>query len=417
MTRSCPTLPPIKEAFMSHPSKLFDLPIPWFLQSRRHLLGTLLLILALPMGIFLFLIQAQIARRLEEQAMNQNMIAARVVAQAVQEHVSGITDYLESLSRQPELVDLAGKKDIDNTRRQLREAVKKNPRIDRIFVTDPRGTLWSDYPRDPEVYGTNFSFQDWYQGILRAKSTYVSEIYKRSKDPQPYIISIATPIRSEDQQIVGYIVAQYRPEPLLAWLHQLKPSGAGTIRLIDHHGQLVIGPMSDTQTLINLGHDPLIQKALANKIGSFRGEDPVTGVASLIGYKSVESIGWVVLSSQPVSLIFDTLTNIRNIIFGLSTLCVLVMLFLGFIWLNAIRRYHKILFRLQEVRGRHLHSLMQAMAKRRRAEEMLRGANEELSHKMEELKRMNRIMMDREKRVLELKERVKELAGKSPGGN
>jgi len=71
----------------------------------------------------------------------------------------------------------------------------------------PEGVLWSDYPQAPESLGKNFSDRDWYRGLSRAWTPYVSEVYQRHAEPKPLVVAIATPIRKE-QQVIGVLLCQ-----------------------------------------------------------------------------------------------------------------------------------------------------------------------------------------------------------------
>ena len=62
---------------------------------------------------------------------------------------------------------------------------------------------------------------------------------------------------------------------------------------------------------------------------------------------------------------------------------------------------------LHQAREKYFADFERAVNERKQAEERVLEANKELKIKMDELTRTNRIMMDREKRILELKEEIR----------
>lgn len=50
------------------------------------------------------------------------------------------------------------------------------PYIERLFLADPRGVLMADTPALPSVRGRDFSYRDWYRGVVRSGKPYVSDM-------------------------------------------------------------------------------------------------------------------------------------------------------------------------------------------------------------------------------------------------
>lgn len=402
---------PLASKVKTHIPPLFQLPTPWPVRSRWHLVATLLGVLVLPMGTLLYLIQTQVGTRLEEQAVYQNAMAAHLVSRSVKEHFEGLMNDVESFSQRSLLTELIEKKDVEGVRAQLKEWVTNNKDFDRAFFVDAAGTLWADYPGDNSVLGVNFSFRDWYQGVSRTQRTYLSEIYQRTAYPQPYITAIAVPIWNARREVTAYLVGQHRVEALMTWLLLIQPSTSGSVRLMDHHGRLITKPGSSSQPLTDLSRNPILKKMCAGQADSVKGKDPVTGMMSLMSCTRIPSIGWTVLVAQPASVISNTTRQLQGMILGLFGLFLFLMLGLGFACLNVIRRYQQMLLKLHEAREQYFASLEQVITERKQAEDGLQAANHELKMKMDELARINRIMMDRETRVLELKEKLRFLQG------
>ncbi len=349
---------------------LSRLKTPWFFASSRRLFGSLFMILAVPMGLLIWLETTQIVRSLEGKAIEQNTASARLVAKAVQEHFEGLMRYVESFAGRPSLAQFVETRNADAVRIYLEELVTQNNQIDRALVVDVNGILWSDYPHALSLSGNNLSDQDWYRGVSKTNRTYVSELYLRRALPQKYLVSIATPIRNGRGKTVGYLAGQHALQSLTEWLMQNQPSAEGAVLLIDRHGKRALVPSN--RAPLDLSSHPAVQDVLSGHEGAARMADPVSGEPSLISYTPVGSTGWAVLMRLPLALIMAPAQALRHVIIGLAVAGFLVMLIVAFFWLNALRRYHRVLLTVDHAKERYLTNLQHLLTERTRAEEALR---------------------------------------------
>lgn len=356
---------------------------PWAFASEWRPFATLCLILVVVMGTMAFLVSAQVRRSLEVQATERNAAVARLVAQGVDEHFQGLMSYVESYARRRSLVNLIERNDTEGVRAHLKDLVTQNAGLHRAVITDPNGILRYDYPPAPEVIGKDFSFRDWYKGVSTTQRTYVSEIYKRAAPPSLYLVALATPIRNAQGKTLGYLAGQHTIERLTGWLAGIELSPVRSIALIDHRAMLMMkGRDGGGEGLIDLAGHPLGQKALAGEVGSATARDPVTGEQSLISYRPIVRIGWGVLSIQPVAAVLAPITALQRTIATLVVACFVVMLGLGFFWLNTIRRYHHALFESDRAKDRYVAELDRTVTQLKRVEEAVRRTNESLQREI-----------------------------------
>ena len=76
--------------------------------------------------------------------------------------------------------------------------------FERAVITSPQGILLADYPPDPEVLGHDFSSRDWYRGVSRQWTPYVSDYYQQMAEPRNLVFSLAIPIKSQDKPHFGH---------------------------------------------------------------------------------------------------------------------------------------------------------------------------------------------------------------------
>lgn len=312
--------------------------IPWVFGSAWRLLVTLALTLALVVGTLAILIVNQTRASLVGEAIRQNTLVSRLVASSVSVQFEGLGIYVESFARRPLVVRAVANRDTAGVRRHLEELITQNRRLDRAFVTDAKGTLWADFPPAPEVIGQNFAFRDWYQGVVASQRTYVSEVYARAAPPRRYLVAIATPLRNAQQEIIGYLVAQHTLDALGAWIKEIEPSMAGAVALIDHHGRLALKRTGGEEAPLDVSGDRLVLEVLNGTPGNAVAADPLTGEQSLISYAPVPAIGWGVLSRQPLATVFAPAADLQQTIGALALVAFVIMLGMGFIWLDTVRR-------------------------------------------------------------------------------
>lgn len=359
----------------------------WMTASRWRVFGALLLTVGLPTALLSFLIFAQVSRALEQQSSYRNTVTARLAAQTVRERLEGLASYVESAAGGPELSSAVEREDWEAARMLLEKMLAHNPEFNRALIVDPAGELRADHPHDASVQGGGFALRDWYRGVSKSRKTYISEIYQREDAPQPYLVSVATPIRNADQEILGYLVGQHRIGALAAWFGRIRSSELDSVSfvLVDQKGGITTGQSADWDLPRRIYDHPLAERIFAGAEGWSRGPHPVTGERSLISFSPVGTTGWMVLACQPEKAVLAPILALRRIIFWLAFIFIAGILVIGFIWLNLIhsqlaeRRRSAEALRLAWDELLHANEGLRAeIAERKRAESMLREAHADL---------------------------------------
>lgn len=192
-------------------------------QAVWNTLAWSLLVLAalLPIGLlswYSFRIASESIRRLVQA---NNEAAAEVTAELVSRDLERSRDLARTIAALPGMIDIVERQDAEGVRVRLQKVVETSRGIDRMFVTDVQGELWSDYPPDPKTIGQNFAHRDWYRGFSRGWKPYVSEVYQRAAQPKPLVVAIAVPIQNAEGQVLAAMVTQYRLEGVTEWLKQI----------------------------------------------------------------------------------------------------------------------------------------------------------------------------------------------------
>ena len=243
-----------------------------------------------------------------------NLSAATITADSVSQSFEHSLNLARTIAASPDVIAAVQRRDEEGVRARLRTVVESYPLIDRAFVTDPTGLLWSDYPRAPESLGQSFSHRDWYRGLSRAWEPYISEVYQRHAEPKPLVVAIAVPMRG-NQQVLGALVYQYRLDGITDWLKQVKVGTSGYVFLIDHTGTVAAHPTLNLQArrYPEFSELPPIQQALHGQLHTAEYLNPLTGqtmVASFIPVPAGKRL-WAVIAEQPVDEAYAPIRRLR----------------------------------------------------------------------------------------------------------
>ncbi|MFW6206464.1 MAG: ATP-binding protein, partial [Gemmatimonadota bacterium] len=219
------------------------------------------------------------------------------------------TTTLAGLTQLPGLREAVAVGDVDEVRRRLRILVEANPRVDRGFVTDTTGLLWSDFPSAPESLGRRFSDRDWYRGVRGEPGPYVSQVYRRNAEPRLLLVAVAaTVLDPESEDVAGFLVIQVRLDGLTDLLRRVEVGDEGTVLLMDHTGAIVAHPSLDLQSRIYREYAGVPSALVPVENGAIRGEyvDPFDGETMLVSALPIQVGGhrWTVMSQQPMNVAF-----------------------------------------------------------------------------------------------------------------
>lgn len=311
---------------------------PWFLGSSLHAFLTILVVLAVPMGMLVLSIHSLVRQSLETQTIAEVSATSRVVAEALKTRLEDARQDVARLARQPVLRTALETRDRVAVQAQLRDLVAANPEFQGALVVDPRGRLRYAYPHSSEQIGRDLSHRDWFQSVARTQRVYVSEVYRRVVPPLDLEVGVAAPIRNSRQQIIGYLegVQSVAPWTFSYQNGQKVPVGT-TIALLDHRGHLITRPLHSGQSLTRLAEDSPLRKS-SSASGVVEAPNPITGAPSWIGYEPIRNVGWGVLVWRSNENVFALLPQLTRTIFLYSLLALAGMSLLGAAWAATVRR-------------------------------------------------------------------------------
>lgn len=268
--------------------------------------------------VLLSLFSYQVASQsVEDLVQAENNSASANASQLMVQDFKRTTDLSYAIASVPGTLDAIRRKDDIAMRNRLKAIVLAYPQIDRVFMTDRAGMLWTDYPQVPAgVFAKNQENTDWYRGVSGRWKTYISNAYIRPHDPSSPVVAIASPVFDETGRVIGALVFEYRTEQIRRWLQNIHVGRTGHIVVLDKRGMVIAHPGLETTGQL---HDeykevpPLLRSQSGNIILSEEYTDPVTGDHMIASFQplAVGTNVWTVLVQQPTAEAYALLNRVR----------------------------------------------------------------------------------------------------------
>jgi len=212
-------------------------PYPWFVERRNITLIIILMFLVLS-GAALYQCYNH-HQSVRERALKEDRAAANLLSLVLDEHFQKIIKTLESYSSRPLMIQAVRGRNVEQVRRHLTSLNRNNPVLESVFVADPQGTLWANYPAFSEVIGKNFAHRDWYRGVSKDWRPYVSDVIKRVVGEKDLAVSIAVPINAEAGKVLGIMVSTERTVELSKVIQRLPLDPGVAVTVTDRQGQMI----------------------------------------------------------------------------------------------------------------------------------------------------------------------------------
>ncbi len=233
-------------------------------------------------------------------ALSRREAVAQLMAVTLTEKFGRVTDVAISLSARVKFRDLVAQGKWGEAIEIMRSVPQDFPHIERLFLTDAKGTLKADMPALPSARGLNFSSHDWFRGVSRDWQPYVSSVYRRVVVPQFNVVAVAVPVKSMTGQVAGILVLHIRIEKLLEWVAGIDMGKDAFVYIVDSKGQMALDSRHQSrEKIIDLSATAVVQKLRRGEQGVEIGFDAMGQEESIIAYAVVPGYGWGVVVQQP----------------------------------------------------------------------------------------------------------------------
>ncbi|MGQ0546479.1 MAG: GAF domain-containing protein [Betaproteobacteria bacterium] len=310
-----------------------EAPLRWVAGNLRHVarfaspraVYVLIALLLLGLGLAAARYHAEVRAEAGESVVARRLALAQLAAATLSERMDRMMDLAVSLATRVRFAELVGAGDWEAAIAILRGVPAEFPHVERIFLSDVRGTLMADVPPLGGVRGRSFADRDWYQGVSREWRTHISTVYRRAAEPQRNVIAVAAPVRASGR-VAGILVVQLSLEAFFDWPDDIELPDAVVLAIADAKGQRAYATGTSTQAPIaDLSGHPAVARLRSGRSG-------VELVGGQLHAFVAAKHGWSVVLQQPAHVAFaarDMQLRLVWISYGLVAMFLLAVAWLG----------------------------------------------------------------------------------------
>lgn len=293
------------------------------LQSRWFIILTGTLIVAAPLlGLALF-VYVDITGELEKISIEKRQSLAYTAAHMLSEKLRSEISFGNAYANNSLLIQGIIKGDLKMMRLQAQNLIETSHSIERVFITSPKGILLAGYPSAPQLVGKDLSEFDWYRGVTRSWTPYISQFYLRLSPPRRNIFSISLPIRTTGGDIIGILVMQPGQDFIKNATDGIK-NASGTTYVVDSKGIIIYHPRVSEDKPVNISGSPFVQKVIKGEEGYEKSLDPLNGKTVISAYNAVAISGWGVITERRLDEVLAPVKKITRSIYLFSGIMLLI---------------------------------------------------------------------------------------------
>jgi len=286
-------------------------------------------------------VRDQVQARLTEASTT----ASTLVGQQMQD----LSVLVESYAERPDLVSALGDGSpgaVDETfmTAALVDLQRSQRGIAVAFLADRRGLLLNIIPSTPSIIGEDFSYRNWYQGVMSAHRSYVSSAYQTAATGHARVVAAAALIRGltmsgDPGPTLGVLVAAYDLNTVQDFVDHFSSANNVHVTVTDQHGTVVAAPGAAgvPSQLTSLRRNEAVSAALAGRSGAMELGQGSSQV--LTAYTPVPGLGWTVQADISTQAAFASARDLRDTVDIIAALLGAVLI-AGLVLLAITMRRH-----------------------------------------------------------------------------
>lgn len=264
-------------------------------------------------------------RSLRRQVLSANMVAASLIAHAVNTYVQGAANVMREAQGRPKLSEEIRRGRWSEAERVLENFVRYLTRFEYVFVQDAAGVIRVRVPR-AETIGQDFSFRDFFREAVRTRALVVSGVYVSRATEQP-VVSVAIPI-DEAGQLRGVVVGALSLTRMSEFVASIGRQDGNVVYVVDRQG-LLVAQSGEPRPLEAVRPLPIVQAVLAGGMGTLEYAPPSGRERYLGAYVPIGSLGWGVVVTKPVSVAYASATQLGWWLAAIGLACAVVAAAVG----------------------------------------------------------------------------------------
>jgi len=290
------------------------------------------LLVAIPLGLLDLATTAGGYRGLRTQRLDEEQRAAVQAARFVAQELRQLQNGLESVAADPGFRSAVGERDnaaVDRYLVPFRALLP--PEVMRVFALDQHGILLAIAPAAPETVGKDFSPRDYFQGVTRAWTPYVSQAFVTAVQDAPPAVAVAVPVLDAAGTPRGVLGAALDLQQASNWFARTQASFS-EVYLVDDRGRLITKASGiGTDVLDDLSREPAVAASLARRDGAAAAT--FLGRRSLLASATVPGVDWHLLVVDDPARLEE---EVKPLLAGLVSLSLaFLLLVFGATWFLA----------------------------------------------------------------------------------
>jgi len=205
-----------------------------------------------------------------------------------------------------------------------------------VFIEDTRGALVAIDPPDQSLIGRDFSQRDYFIGVSREWTPFVSEAFQGAIRGSPPTAVVAVPIFDAGGNPAGVLGAALDLSRAAEWFAPL--SAYQDVYLLDRKGRLITHARDALgDSLRDLSADPTVAAVISGAQVLSSASDPLSGDPTFIASARVPSVEWQVMVVDPPERFSGELSPLLQTILAIRVAMILVVLVLTLVLSRAVR--------------------------------------------------------------------------------
>lgn len=297
-------------------------------------------------GLAIF-VYVTVTNELTRLSSEQQLAFAYTAASILDEKLRGEISFSNAYANRFTLIKAITDNNAVEMRRNLKDLVDTSQSTERVLITSPAGTLLADYPEVPGVMGRDYSERDWYKGVSRSWTPYLSELFLRDAIPRHNVFAIAVPVTTSADKVIAILVIQPKTDFVKKVLESI-PQSRGVTFLVDSKGAIIYHPnyAVDMQARITI---PLAAVKNVDKTGSGAMDiDPLSGKKVLRANSAVAAGNWSVISEIPLEEVLAPVKRVTRGTYVFTAIMLLVSAWFAYYRSQLIVSLNKTTANLQQ---------------------------------------------------------------------
>jgi PAS domain S-box-containing protein len=295
----------------------------WVSKSKWRVSFLFVLVMGVPIALFAYSIGQVLRHQTETQARTESTQIGRLSATLAEEHFRQSITFLESIAARRTFHQAWESGNLDMVAWHLQNARQLRPDLSFVSVYSLDGTMRAIYPPQPNLLSRSFAYRDWYQGFIRQKKSYVSEVYKSAVAPYQLVVAISVPILDEHGTPIGILMGADGLDTVSQRLVDTHFESEWKIMLVDQSGRVAAREHIDTHSsMVDLKDYPPVKGVHEGLSGD--GIFLRDGTYVFTHYEPVGEFHWGVLVEQPLSKLQQAIWLVRSRIWILALVFLIV---------------------------------------------------------------------------------------------